>query len=146
MSYKNLSITPPQFTSQSATKQSQFYRGFSTVDETSSAVALYDQELIKQDLFNQLSTIKGERVMNPEFGTIIWNVIFDPLTSQLKEEIQNDINRILASDPRIKPIQVLMIEKEYGILLEATITYTNSDQVDNMKLSFDREIGLTVVR
>ena len=33
---------------------------------------LYDFEVAKQDLINRLSVRKGERVENPEFGTIIY--------------------------------------------------------------------------
>ena len=144
MAYKNLVITPPKYANQDTAKSSQFYRGFSTQDTTTRSVTLYDADLIKQDLINQLSTVKGERVMNPEFGTIIWNLIYDPLTDSLKQQIQQDIDRILASDPRITPLQVILVEQDYGLLIEASITYTNSNQVDNIKFSFDKEIGLSV--
>jgi phage baseplate assembly protein W len=144
MAYKNLVITPPKYANQDTTKSSQFYRGFSTQDNTTRSVTLYDTELIKQDLINQLSTVKGERLMNPEFGTIIWNLIYDPLTDDLKEQIQEDIDRILASDPRINPIKVFLLEKDYGLLIEASLTYADSNQVDNIKFSFDKEIGLSV--
>jgi phage baseplate assembly protein W len=144
MAYKNLVINPPKYTNQDTAKSSQYYRGFSTQDNTTRSVTLYDTELIKQDLINQLSTVKGERLMHPEFGTIIWNLIYDPLTDSLKQQIQQDIDKILASDPRIRPIQVLIVEQDHGILIEASLTYTNSNQVDNIKFSFDREIGLSV--
>jgi len=144
MAYKNLVITPPKYANQDTAKSSQYYRGFSTQGNTTRSVTLYDTELVKQDLINQLNTVKGERLMNPEFGTIIWNLIYDPLTDSLKQEIQQDIDRILASDPRIRPIQVMLVEQDYGLLIEASLTYTNSDQVDNMKFSFDKEIGLSV--
>jgi phage baseplate assembly protein W len=146
MAYKNLVITPPQYINQDATKQSQFYRGFSTINNTTKSVALYDTELIKQDLINQFSTKKGERLMHPEFGTIIWDIIFDPLTDILKQSIIDDVDTILASDPRISPIQVLVIEKDYGILIEASVTYTNSNQVDNLRINFDKELGLPTIQ
>jgi phage baseplate assembly protein W len=146
MAYKNLVITPPKNNTQNTTKQSQFYRGFSTVDNTKRSVSLYDNELIKQDLLNQFSTKKGERLMNPEFGTIIWNLIFDPLTDVLKQDIVDDIDRILANDPRISPIQVRVIEKDYGLLIEATVTYAYSNQVDNLRINFDKELGLSTIQ
>ena len=42
---------------------------------------LYDFEVAKQDLINRLSVRKGERVENPEFGTIIYDAIFEPLNT-----------------------------------------------------------------
>lgn len=143
MAYKNLVITPPKYASQDTVKESQFYRGFSTVSNSKS-VNLYDSELIKQDLFNQFQTKKGERVMNPEFGTIIWSLIYDPLTSDLKESIKDDVNRILSNDPRITPLSVIIVEKDYGILIEATLAYTKTNQTENMRIAFDKEVGLLV--
>ena len=49
----------------------QVFKGFSSRAENSN-YKLYDFELIKQDLINRLSVRKGERVENPEFGTIIY--------------------------------------------------------------------------
>ncbi len=69
MSYKNLVIKPPKYTNNDGVKESQFYKGFSTVNDTAS-VSLFDYELIRQDLINRLSTARGERVMNPNFGTL----------------------------------------------------------------------------
>lgn len=146
MPYKNLVVTPPQYTSQDTSKKSQFYRGFSTKNKYTKSSSLYDEELIKQDLLNQLSTVKGERVMNPEFGTIIWNLIFDPLTEDLKIQITEDIDRIIASDPRLIPESIQLVEKDYGLLIEATINYANSNQVDNLKINFDKELGLSVTQ
>ena len=141
MSYKNLVITPPKPSNLDSVKESQFYRGFSTLVDDSS-VTLYDNALVKQDLINQFNTKKGERVMNPEFGTIIWNLLFDPLTDSLKQEIQDDVNRILALDPRISPLSATLVEKEYGILIDVEAYYVNTDQTENIKLAFDKELGL----
>ena len=49
----------------------QTFKGFSSKADRSN-YKLYDFELIKQDLINRLSVRKGERVENPEFGTIIY--------------------------------------------------------------------------
>jgi phage baseplate assembly protein W len=48
---------------------------------------MYDFALIKQDLINRLSVRKGERVENPEFGTIIYDVLFEPLTEAVKQAV-----------------------------------------------------------
>jgi phage baseplate assembly protein W len=144
MAYKNLVIKPPKYPNADGIKEAQFYRGFSTVNDTTS-VNLYDNDLVKQDILNQFSTKKGERLMNPEFGTIIWDLIFDPLTEILKEQIKDDVSAILTSDPRIAPMDVIIDEKDYGLLIEVTVLYVFTDQTENMKLTFDREIGLSVV-
>ena len=142
MPYKNIVITPPKNLSLDTKKESQFYRGFSTVYSSGNS-KLYDDELVKQDLLNHFNTRKGERLMNPDFGTIIWDALYDPLTDGLREEIEADIREILASEPRIVPIAVEVTEQDYGILLEITVTYNKTNQTENMRISFDRDAGLT---
>jgi phage baseplate assembly protein W len=142
MAYKNIVITPPNLRNVTSQQVSQFYRGFSTVDNQSTSVKLFDQELIKQDILNQFNTRKGERLMNPEFGSIIWDLIYEPLTPSVKQQISTDIDRILASDPRVIPTAVNIVEQDYGFLLELTLTYKNLDVSDSMILSFDKRVGL----
>ena len=72
MAYKNIELNPPQYSSQHTIKKSQFYIGYSTVDPSLPNTKLYDFDLIKQDILNQFNTRKGERVMNPGFGTITY--------------------------------------------------------------------------
>ena len=142
MAYKNLVITPPQLKNVSKTKTSQFYRGFSTVDESTSNVKLYDFDLIKQDILNQFNTRKGERVMFPNEGTIIWDLIFEPLTADVKQLIADDIDRIVNSDPRVVPTLINIVEQDYGFLLELTLTYKGSDVSEDMILNFNRDSAL----
>jgi hypothetical protein len=68
--------------------------------------------------------------------------LFEPLTSNIKQQISDDIDRILNSDPRIIPTQVNIIEQDYGFYLELTVTYANTDQSDQLMLAFDRNLGL----
>jgi phage baseplate assembly protein W len=138
MAYKNLVITPPKYTNQDTNKNSQFYRGFSTVDATSSSVTLFDRELIKQDLLNNFNIRKGESLMNPNFGTIIWDVIYEPLTYELKDSLKEDITAILKNDPRVNILTVNVVEQDFGILLEITLTYVDTDQTENISLKFDK--------
>jgi phage baseplate assembly protein W len=142
MAYKNIVITPPNVKNVTTTKTSQFYKGFSTVDDTTNNVKLYDYELIKQDILNQFNIRKGERIMNPNFGSIIWDLIYEPLTPNVKQQISSDIDRILATDPRVIPTQVNIVEQDYGFLLEITLSYRGTDVSDSMILSFDKRVGL----
>lgn len=142
MPYKNLEITPNQYSLQNQKKQSQFYIGYSSVNRDADSTTLYDFDLIKQDILNQFNTRKGERVMLPNFGSIIWDVIFDPFTDDVKQAISQDVSRICSDDPRAVPIQININEQEYGMLLEVTLQYVGTDQTANLRLAFDRKLGL----
>jgi phage baseplate assembly protein W len=80
--------------------------------------------------------------MNPKFGTIIWDLIFEPFTDDVKQALSDDISRVCNSDPRVVPIQININEQEYGMLLEITLQYVGTDQTANMTMSFDKKLGL----
>jgi len=145
MTYKSLVITPVKYSDRNTVKKSQFYKGFSTIDETSADSRLYDYDLIKQDLLNQFNTRKNERVMNPNFGTVIWDLLFEPFTEAVKAQIAEDVTRVVSSDPRAIPLSINVIEQENGMLLEITMLYKGTDQTDQLKVSFDKQAGLNVV-
>ena len=67
------------------------YRGISTVNNDNTKFGLFDIGLIKQDIINHFHISKGEKLENPNFGTIIWDVLQDPLTSELEEAIEQDV-------------------------------------------------------
>ncbi len=145
MTYKSLVITPVKYSEKNPIKKSQFYKGFSTVDETAAHSPLYDYDLIKQDILNQFNVRKNERVMNPNFGTIVWDLLFEPFTETVKQQIAEDVTRIVTGDPRATALSINVIEQEYGMLLEVTLLYQGTDQTDQLKISFDKKAGLSVV-
>lgn len=114
----------------------QVFKGFSSRAEQTN-FRLYDFELIKQDLINRLSVRKGERVENPEFGTIIYDCIFEPLTNALKQAIADDITQNLNADPRISTSDITVSETEKGIAIQATITYVPYNITEKLTFSFD---------
>jgi phage baseplate assembly protein W len=114
----------------------QVFKGFSSRAELTN-FKLYDFDLIKQDLINRLSVRKGERVENPEFGTIIYDVIFEPLTEALKQAIADDIANNLNADPRLSTQDIVVSESEHGISVQATITYVPYNITEKLTFSFD---------
>jgi phage baseplate assembly protein W len=144
MPYKNFEITGPGSVEQRAQKQNQFYKGFSSLGTKKSGTKLYDFDLVKQDIINQFNTRRGERVMNPNFGSIIWDLMMEPLTDEVRDALSNDITTICNSDPRVTPTQIKLTEYEMGYVLELTLLLNGTDQSSNLRLTFDQKIGLGV--
>jgi phage baseplate assembly protein W len=142
MPYKNFTIPSSRPIEQQAPKSSQFYLGFSTLDNNNPGSKLYDYDLIKQDLINNFNTRRGERVMNPTYGSIIWELLFEPLTDSIREQIQQDVLAICRNDPRIYPSQIDISEYPQGYLIELTLVLNYNNQSVNLALAFDQEIGL----
>ena len=112
------------------------FKGFSS-RATRQNFKLYDFEVAKQDLINRLSVRKGERVENPEFGTMIYDAIFEPLTDILKDAIVEDITANLNADPRIAAQEIILTEEQHGISIQATVTYVPLNITEKLRFSFD---------
>jgi phage baseplate assembly protein W len=118
------------------TNKTVTFKGFSSKADKQN-FKLYDFECAKQDLINRLSIRKGERVENPEFGTIIYDAIFEPFTEALKDAILEDVTAIFNADPRIATEEILVTEADKGIAIQATITYVPLNITEKLRFGFD---------
>jgi len=144
MPYKSLEITNASLVSEPSTKKVQFYKGYSSRTPANASVKIFDLELVKQNIINTFNTRRGERVMNPNFGTIIWDVLMEPMTPDIRDALTQDIKRICESDPRAIPVSMNLTEYPTGYIVEVTMKLKGTDQTSAMRLSFDQNIGLTV--
>ena len=113
------------------------YKGFSSY---SLSGTLYDVELAKTDLMNHFMTRKGERVMAPEYGSIIWDLLFDPLTPELMRLVQEDVAQVIRQDPRFSVRGIDIQELESGLLVSVSVYYYPKDIVDILEINFDKNI------
>lgn len=119
--------------------QSRAYRGISTTNPENTSFNLYDIALIKQDIINHFHIRVGERLENPEFGTIIWDVIFEPMTDGLRDAIASNVTDIINYDPRVSVEQVTVDTYESGIMVECTLTYLPYNISESMRMKFDED-------
>lgn len=139
--YEKITLVPA---SNPNTNIPKMYRGFSTVSKDTENYALYDFQLIQQDLLNHFYTRQRERLMNPTFGTIIWDLIFEPLTDEVKSLITRNVDKILSYDPRVKANEIIITPYESGIQIECLLTYVPYNVTQEMRLRFDQANGLLV--
>ena len=123
----------------SAPVESRAYKGISTVNNDSNSFNLYDIALIKQDIINHFHIRVGEKLENPSFGTIIWDVLFEPMTDSLRDAIANNVTEVINYDPRVQVEQVTVDTYESGILIECTLTYLPYNISESMRLKFDED-------
>lgn len=114
------------------------YRGFSTVNRHRK-FRITDFDVVKADLTNHFYIRRGEKLMNPEFGTLIWNTLFEPLTAEIRQLIVDDVRRIVSYDPRLVVENVVIDEFEQGIQISIDLRYVVTDQTEKMILKFNRD-------
>lgn len=119
------------------TVQNFTYKGFSSKENTKN-FKLYDIDLVKQDLINHFYIRKGEKLENPDFGTVIWDILFEPFTEEVKEIITKDVEEIVNYDPRIQVSEITIDSTEQGIRIEASLVYIPFNVNEKMTFNFDR--------
>ncbi|KAF0236160.1 MAG: hypothetical protein FD181_2975 [Prolixibacteraceae bacterium] len=84
-----------------------------------------EEEDIKQSLIILLSTMKGERVMQPEYGANMEDLLFEPLNVSFAKRMSGQVERaILFFEPRIKTDNITYTQDNENGLVEIRIDYT----------------------
>ena len=118
------------------------YKGISTANPNNTSFTLHDIALIKQDIINHFHISQGEKLENPEFGTIIWDALHEPLTDDLKEAIGKNVTDIVNYDPRVQVNDVVVTAYESGLQVECDLTYLPYNITESLRMKFDEEAGL----
>jgi len=113
------------------------YRGFSTVNRAKK-FRLVDFDLVKQDLINHFNIRKGEKLMQPNFGTAIWGLLFEPMTDSVRDQIVNDVKAIVNYDPRIGVQNIDITELDHGIQIAIGLVYLHTNEVSTLAMTFDQ--------
>ena len=92
---------------------------------TDDVVVSRDASAIKQAIVNLLLTNKGERLMNPNYGSDIRRYLFEPLdygtANQIKGNIRDTIERF---EPRISVVRLKASPNYEDNGIDITMTYS----------------------
>ena len=92
---------------------------------TNDVVVSKDASAIKQAIVNLLMTNKGERLMNPNYGSDIRRYLFEPLdygtANQIKGNIRDTIERF---EPRISVVRLKASPNYDDNGFDITMTYS----------------------
>lgn len=116
------------------------YKGFNTVGRNFPPFGLTDVELVKRDLLNHFNTRFGERVMNPEFGTVIFDLLMDPQDPQTRNLILEDALRIIAAEPRVRLASLDVQEFEHQIILAIDLVFIAARVQDSLFVTYKLNI------
>ena len=77
--------------------------------------------------------------MNPGFGSIIWDMIYEPLDQANIVAIVEDCQKVINSDPRVQLNNSIVFESENGLRVEISLNVLPFNQQVKMQLDFERE-------
>ena len=111
--------------------------GFSTIGRNKS-FTLVDYELIKQDLLNAFNIRQGELVGRPNYGTIIWDFMFENQLPTTESGIYNEIQRVVGADPRLYLNNVYMFPQENGMLVQLELQVVHTTEAQFLSVFFNQ--------
>jgi phage baseplate assembly protein W len=116
------------------------YKGFSTKQyQHDKNFIMTDLELVKEDLINHIFTRKGERLRMAQFGTIIPDLIFEPLTEEIPIIIRNELGTVFNYDPRVILVDMVVIPlvEEQAVIALVDLRYVELQENDRMSLRIE---------
>jgi phage baseplate assembly protein W len=121
------------------------YKGFSTISKHKK-FTLTDRELVVRNLTNMLNIREGELPGKPEYGTTIWNYLFEPNTVDVERRVTSEIERLINTDPRIVLEDVNYHSQHNGMVLSLDVRILPGVDTEQIRVLFDQDSGDAIVR
>ena len=119
-------------------KTTGLFVGYSTNNTNSKHSRWTDIDLVNRDLYCHFMTRRGERIMMPNWGFAGWDLLFEPFDEYVKDQIIESSEQIIAADSRVKLLNIVVTEYEYGIQLQMDLLYVPFDAVNSFSIDFDK--------
>lgn len=107
---------------------------------------LTDQPLVIRDFLNALNIRKGEKPGKPDYGTTIWDFVFEPNTLDTQTQLVNEIRRIVNQDPRIILNTINCYPQDNGILLEVELAISPFNQAQLLNVFFNSNTNTAYIQ
>lgn len=118
------------------------YKGFSSYQfEENKQFVQTDLELVKTDIIAHIFTTKGSRVMMPTFGTLIPEILFEPLDDITTELVEDELRAVFDYDPRVEIVNFEMTvdADRSAITASARLFYVELNRTDTLDLNLQFE-------
>ena len=99
------------------------------------------KEALKTNLINYFLTSRGERYLNPNFGNILQNLLFENLTRdkvrQIDELVRNDLQLYF---PKVEPVEISTIGNPDTNTVSFSLSYRSRDTEieDELTINFEQ--------
>ena len=110
--------------------------GFNTIGQNKK-FTLVDFPLIRRDLLNAFNIRQGELPGRPAYGTVMWDFIFENQIEELQRNIENEVQRVCAGDPRIEVSDVQVYPQENGMLIQLQVMVVPTTNAEILSIFFD---------
>ena len=94
----------------------------------------YDQEAVRSNIIALFNMPLRSRVMRPELGTTVYNLVFEPITSLLIARLDRSIRATIErGEPRANVLNITITQDNTKLI--ADIVYEVNGLSDNVQIS-----------
>ena len=111
--------------------------GFNTQNQYTK-FTLVDFELVKRDLLNAFNIRQGQLPGRPEYGTVLWNYLFENQVDAVQQGIINEVQRVAGGDPRVFISNINVYPQENGMLIELEIQTVGGVNAEILNVFFNQ--------
>jgi phage baseplate assembly protein W len=97
---------------------------------------LEDKELAIRDLLNHFYTRKGERLGEPEFGSILPELVFEPFDQFTINRADDDVRTIVRLDPRWELLDYRINTTEHDLIITVQLRYLDDLSEEELVLRY----------
>jgi phage baseplate assembly protein W len=112
--------------------------GFNTQNQFKK-FTLVDGELIKRDLLNAFNIIQGQLPGRPDYGTALWDFLFENQDQVTMAAILREVQRVAGGDPRVYLSDVNVFPQENGVLIELEVQFVPNTDAQLLSVFFDQQ-------
>lgn len=125
------------------TQLKRYYKGFSTrsYEDRGGNFATYNQQCVEEDLLNEIFTVRGDRLMMPDYGTRIPIMTFEPNDEESAAIIRSDLNAVFSHDPRVEVLNldVIPATEKSAFIAIAKLRYVEFNVVKDLYLEVNSQ-------
>ncbi len=111
--------------------------GFNTQNQYKK-FTLVDFELVKRDLLNAFNIRQGQLPGRPEYGTVLWNYLFENQVDAVQQGIINEVQRVAGGDPRVFISNINVYPQENGMLIELELQTVGGVDAEILSVFFNQ--------
>lgn len=126
-----------------ATQLKKFYFGFNTksYEDNGGEFDSYNVECVERDILNAIFTVKGERVMMPNYGTRIPLMTFEPGDQDSIDVITEDLETVFAQEPRVSVLNldVIPATEKNALVVVAKLNYLEFNVTKDLAITINSQ-------
>jgi phage baseplate assembly protein W len=110
--------------------------GYSSHGKRTGTNVLEDKALAIRDLLNHFYTRRGERLGEPEFGSILPELVFEQLDQLTIDTADEDVRAIIDLDPRWSLIDYDISAVDHSLVITVQLSYVPDLSQEQLVLEY----------